>query len=148
VPKRDDAEPQGNWRCYLCRRSVEQIGTHALPVKQRAHLLPNRLTGGARRYGGAKNVFTESEWATLLEALGPELCGELSCGGEVRQKATGHCYQLCGECYEEVLSELVYVPSVMRVLRKRFHGASRVDKILLLTKGLKLGAEALAREMT
>lgn len=38
------------------------------------------------------------------------------------------------------------MPTVMRVLRERFRGASRVDKILLLTRVLTLGAEALARE--
>ena len=141
-----DTEAPEGWRCYLCQRSEREIGTHALPVKQRAHLLPNRLTGEEPRYGGPKNVFTESEWVALLDQLGSELRAELSCGDDVRRRAARHWYQLCGECHEEVLSEPVYLPSVMLVLREHFSGASRVDKILTLVRMLKLGAVALERE--
>jgi hypothetical protein len=44
------------------------------------------------------------------------------------------------------LSEPVYMPSVMEVLRSHFRGASRIQKLIVLTRILKLGAEALKRE--
>lgn len=106
-------------------------------------MLPNRLTGGQRRYGGAKNVFTDAEWEILLREVGPELQADLSTGDEVRKQAMAHCYDLCGECHEEVLSEPLYLPSVMNSLKKRFKGKTRVGKILLLARVLKLGTEAL-----
>ena len=114
-------------------------------MQQRAHLLPNRLTGGQRRYGGAKNIFTDAEWEILLRAIGPELQAEISSTDNVRKEATARYYELCGECHEEVLSEPVYLPSVMNSLKKRFKGKSRVEKILLLARVLKFGAEALER---
>ncbi|MFI5387419.1 MAG: hypothetical protein ACHQ50_15020 [Fimbriimonadales bacterium] len=82
----------------------------------------------------------------MLDALGPELRAELSCTDDLKRKAMAFCYPLCGECHEEILSEPVYLPSVMRVLREHFVGSSRVDKILLLARMLRLGAEALAHE--
>ena len=88
----------------------------SIAVRQRAHLLPNRLTGGQRRYGGAKNVFTDAEWEILLPAIGPELQAELSDPDQARKQAMAHSYDLCGECHEEVLSEPVYLPSVMNSL--------------------------------
>jgi hypothetical protein len=139
-------EARERWRCFLCDRSSSQIGVHPLPVQQRAHLLPNRLTGGQRRYGGAKNAFTEAEWDILLGAIGSELQVEFSDSDQLRKQAITHCYDLCGECHEEVLSEPIYLPCVMNSLKKRFKGRARVDKILLLAQVLKLGAEALERD--
>ena len=145
-PRRTDEE-RADWRCYLCGRNGAEIGVHPLPVKQRAHLLPNRLTGGLRRYRGVKNPFSETEWQALLRELGPELRADLGCDAcVVRETATAHCYELCGECPEEVLSEPVYLPSVMRALQKHFKGASRVDKVVVLARMLKRGAEALEPE--
>lgn len=146
-PKRRRVSPEERerWRCFLCDRSSAEIGIHPLPVQQRAHLLPNRLTGGQRRYGGAKNIFTDAEWEILLRAIGPELQAEISSTDNVRKEATARYYELCGECHEEVLSEPVYLPSVMNSLKKRFKGKSRVEKILLLARVLKFGAEALER---
>jgi len=131
------------WRCFLCDRSSAEIGPHPLPVQQSAHLLPNRLTGAQRRYGGAKNVFTDAEWKILLQAIGPELQPEFSSTDQIRKAAMALCYELCGECHEEVLSEPVYLPSVMDSLKKHFRGKSRVEKILLLARVLKLGTKAL-----
>ena len=119
---------------------------HALPVRQRAHMLPNRLTGAIKRYGGAKNAFTDEEWQALLAHIGPELDRALPGTGEIRQRAVTHSYRLCGECHEEILAEPVYLPSVMEVVAQSFRGASRVEKVLTLTRMLKLGAEALARD--
>ena len=103
-----------DWRCFLCGRSAADIGTHPLPVRQRAHLLPNRLTGHLPRYKGVKSALREPEWEALLESLGSVLQSELSCADDVRSAATSHCYELCGECHEEILSEPIYLPSVMR----------------------------------
>lgn len=144
--RRLTGEERADWRCCLCGRKAAQIGVHPLPVQQRAHLLPNRLTGGLRRYGRAKNPFSDTEWQAFLKALGPELRADLGCDAYVRETATAHCYDLCGECHEEVLSEPVYLPSVMRALQKHFRGASRVEKVVVLTRMLKRGAEALELE--
>jgi hypothetical protein len=114
-------------------------------VQQKAHLLPNRLTGGQRRYGGAKNIFTDVEWETLLQEIGSELQPQSSSPEQLRKAAMAQFYELCGECHEEVLSEPVYLPSVMDSLRKHFRGKDRVRKILLLARVLKLGTEALDR---
>ena len=135
-----------DWRCHLCDRSADEIGVHALPVRQQAHLLPNRLTGNLRRYGDVRNPLGENEWAALLKALGPTLQAELGSSQDVRNLASSHCYELCGECHEEVLSEPVYLPSVMRSLQRHFKGASRVEKPTTLTRVLQLGSEALDRE--
>ena len=135
-----------DWRCYLCGRSAQAIGDHPLPIRQKAHLLPNRLTGAIQRYNGVKNALVEAEWESLLQEIGPALREDLSAGDRVRDVATEHCYELCGECHEEVLSEPVYLPSVMAVLRKHFEGASRVKKISVLTRILALGAESLERQ--
>ena len=132
-----------DWRCYLCGRSAAEIGVHPLPVRQRAHLLPNRLTGNLLRYNGVKNRFQEDEWTALLTEFGSVLETDLGCTGDVRAIATAHCYELCGECHEEVLSEPVYLPSVMRALRNHFTGASRIEKVIALTRILQLGAAAL-----
>jgi hypothetical protein len=134
------------WRCYLCDRKADDIGDHPLPVRQQAHLLANRLTGIISRYQGVKNAFTDSEWTALLEELGPTLKHELNCDEDTRAVASLHCYELCGECHEEILSEPVYLPAVMDVLRSRFKGATRVQKLAVLTRILQLGAEALKRE--
>lgn len=132
-------------RCFLCDRTFAEIGDHPLPVIQCAHTLPNRLTGGKRRYGGAKNPFSMAEWEILLPAIAAEL--QISSGGDhARKQATDRCYDLCGECHEEVLSEPVYLPSVMNSLKMRFKGRSRVEKILLLARVIKLGTQALDRE--
>jgi hypothetical protein len=64
----------------------------------------------------------------------------------MRKQAIAHCYDLCGECHEEVLSEPIYLPCVMNALKKRFMGRARVDKILLLARVLKLGTEALEHD--
>ena len=136
----------GDWRCDLCGRKAVEIGAHPLPVRQQAHLLPNRLTGTIARYGGVKNPLSDSERAALLEKLGEALEAELGCNDNVWALASSHCYELCGECHEEILSEPVYLPSVMRVLQSRFKGASRVEKLTVLTRMLQLGAEALKRE--
>jgi len=134
-----------NWRCELCGRGKTEIGQHPLPVGQRAHLLPNRLTAAQPRYGGVKNPLSEAEWRSLVEALGPELHRAFGCSDDqLRARATHHCYLLCGECHEEVLSEPIYLPAVIEVLAKRFRGASRVQKIAVLTMMLRLGAESLA----
>ena len=135
-----------DWRCYLCGRSADEIGEHPLPVRQQAHLLPNRLTGNSPRYKGVKNSFRDNEWTAFLEELGPVLQTELRCNEDVRAIASSHCYELCGECHEEILSEPVYLPSVMEVLQSRFRGASRVQKLVVLTRILQLGAEALKRD--
>ena len=144
--RRASPEEGESWRCFLCDRSSAEIGAHPLPVQQRAHLLPNRLTGGQRRYGGAKNVLTDAEWEFLLREMEPDLQTELSSGDQVRMQATAYCYDLCGECHEEVLSEPVYLPSVMNSLKKHFKGKTRIEKILLLARVLKLGTAALERE--
>jgi hypothetical protein len=141
--RRTTADERAAWRCDLCGRGEADIGVHPLPVQQRAHLLPNRLTGAIKRYGGVKNPFTETEWTTLLHELGPDLEKALPGSDDMRLRATHHCYHLCGECHEEVLSEPVYLPSVVAVLARHFRGASRVQKVLALTRLLKLGAEAL-----
>lgn len=140
------SEQRAAWRCSLCGRNEAEIGVHPLPVQQRAHMLPNRLTGGVKRYGGVKNAFTELEWEALLAALGPEVKEALPGTDDLRLQVTNHCYHLCGECHEEVLSEPVYLPSVVQVLSKHFRGASRVEKVITLTRMLKLGAVALAKE--
>lgn len=145
--RRQTNEDRADWRCSLCDRTAAEIGVHPLPVQQRAHLLPNRLTGGLRRYGSVKNPFTDTEWQSFLNALGPELRTELGCDAHLREKVTEHCYQLCGECHEEVLSEPVYLPSVMRALRSHFKGASRVEKVVVLARMLKRGAEVLEVEV-
>jgi hypothetical protein len=134
------------WRCELCGRNTADIGAHPLPVRQQAHLLPNRLTGNIARYGGVKNPFNDNERVALLERLGETLRAELRCNGDVWASASSHCYELCGECHEEILSEPVYLPSVMQVLQSRFKGASRVEKLTVLTRMLQLGAEALKQE--
>jgi hypothetical protein len=141
--RRRTDEERADWRCYLCGRNAAEIGVHPLPVQQQAHLLPNRLAGGLRRFGGVKNPFSDTEWQAFLKALGPELRADLGCDADVRETATAHCYELCGECHEEVLSEPVYLPSVMRALQKHFKGASRVEKVVVLARMLKRGAEAL-----
>lgn len=143
--KRLSDDERAAWRCDLCGRSEGDIGVHPLPVRQRAHLLPNRLTAAEKRYGGVKNAFTAAEWETLLDALGPDLQQALPGTDELRLRAVMHCYQLCGECHEEVLSEPIYLPSVVAVLAEHFRGASRIQKVLTLTKVLRLGAEALKR---
>lgn len=134
------------WRCFLCERDSVQIGSHPLPVRQRAHVFPNRLTGGQRRYGGVKNALTEKEWEILLDAIATELVVEPTTRDELRKKAIDHCYDLCGECHEEVLSEPVYLPAVMESLKKIFRGKTRVEKILLLARALKLGTAELEHE--
>jgi len=123
--RRRTEEERAAWQCNLCGRREADIGTHPLPVQQKAHLLPNRLTGAVKRYGGAKNTFTDAEWSTLLSELGPALREALPGSDDLRLRATGHCYHLCGECHEEVLSEPVYLPSVVAVLARHFRGASR-----------------------
>src|SRR6266571_626827 len=140
------ASELADWRCYLCGRSAADIGVHPLPIRQQAHLLPNRLTGFLPRYKGVKNPFRDAEWTALLEELGSVLQVELSCTVDVRAIATSHCYELCGECHEEILSEPVYLPSVMQVLRREFTGASRVQKLVVLARILQLGAVALERK--
>ena len=134
-----------DWKCFLCGRSAADIGDHPLPVRQQAHMLPNRLTGVINRYNGVKNPFREGEWEAFLEELGNVLKTELNCNDDVRASASSHCYELCGECHEEILSEPVYLPSVMEVLRSRFQGASRVQKVAVLARMLQLGALALSR---
>ncbi len=141
--RRRTQREQESWRCELCSRTVAEIGPHPLPIQQRAHLLPNRLTGSQWRYAGAKNTFSDAEWSTLLEAIGPSLRADLDCAVDLRERAATHCYDLCGECHEEVLSEPVYLPSVLRLLQSHFKGASRVQKVLILSKVLELGAMAL-----
>src|SRR5436190_2038602 len=105
-----------DWRCYMCDCSADEIGKHPLPVRQRAHLLPNRLTGSVPRYGGVKNPFRDREWTAFLEVLGPVLQSELHCTDDIRAMASSHSYEVCGECHEEILSEPVYLPSVMEIL--------------------------------
>jgi hypothetical protein len=135
-----------DWKCDLCGRNAVEIGAHPLPVRQQAHLLPNRLTATITRYGGVKSSLNDDERATLLEKLGKTLQVELGCNDNVWAAVSTHCYELCGECHEEILSEPVYLPSVMRVLQSRFKEASRVEKLMVLTRMLQLGAEALKQE--
>lgn len=144
--KRQWSTELADWKCYLCERNAAEIGVHALPVRQQAHLLPNRLTGNIARYGGVKNPLNDNEWAALLEKLGPALEAELRCNENIRAVASAYSYELCGECHEEILSEPVYLPSVMQVLQSRFKQASRVEKLVMLTRMLQLGAEALKQE--
>jgi hypothetical protein len=146
--RRRTAEERAAWRCDLCGRGEADVGIHPLPVQQQAHLLPNRLTGAIKRYGGVKNAFTDTEWNTLLGALGPAIREALPGTDDLRLRAMNHCYHLCGECHEEVLSEPVYLPSVVAVLARHFRGASRVEKVITLTRLLELGAEALEADKT
>jgi hypothetical protein len=133
--------------CFLCGRTRTEIGDHPLPIMQRAHLLPNRLTGAKKRYGGVKNALNAVEWEALLREIGPELDMECSDTHEqLRLRASAYNHELCGECHEEVLSEPVYFPSVMKSLKKHFRNKQRIEKILLLAKVLKLGTEALDNE--
>jgi len=71
---------------------------------------------------------TEREWEDLLEAISTELPGQFSTPSELRKYAIAYCYSLCGECHEEVLSEPIYLPSVMESLKKLFSGKTRVEK--------------------
>src|SRR5437867_1810419 len=103
--RRRTSQDRAAWHCDLCGRGEADIGVHPLPVQQKAHLLPNRLTGAIKRYGGAKNTFTQAEWKTLLLGLGPDLEEALPGSDDLQLRAMGHCYHLCGECHEEVLSE-------------------------------------------
>ena len=132
--------------CFLCGRTPTEIGDHPLPIMQRAHLLPNRLTGAEKRYRGVKNPLNTVEWETLLREIGPELGIECSDTPEHRLRASDYIHELCGECHEEVLAEPVYFPSVMKSLKKHFNNKQRIEKILLLAKILKLGTEALDKE--
>ena len=75
----------------------------------------------------------------------PRVQTDLS-SGDPRKQAMVYCYDLCGECHEEILSEPVYLPSVMNSLKKHFKGKARVQKILLLARVLKLGTEVLRSE--
>ena len=78
-----------NWKCDLCGRSADEIGDHPLPVRQRAHLFPNRLTGKIHRYKGVKNSLDDNEWTVLIEELGPILRTQLHCDQNVRAGCRG-----------------------------------------------------------
>jgi hypothetical protein len=135
------------WRCLLCGRSQADIGNHSLPICQKAHILPNRLSGHSPRYGGAKNRFTEAEWSRLLDAFGAQLDIAPETDKEQAKRVAGdRAVYLCGECHEEVLSEPIYLPEVLAKLAPIFHGKSRIDKILLLSRALQLGVEALEKQ--
>lgn len=133
------------WRCPLCGRSEIEIGmNHPLPIRQEAHFIPNRLSALKPRYNGVKNRLTEDEWRVLIGALGSDLEippeAELD---EAKRLAGKKSVYLCGECHEEVLSEPIYLPAVLQKLAHYFHGKSRVEKILLLTRVIQLGVDAL-----
>jgi len=135
------------WRCPLCGRSEVEIGLHhPLPIRQRAHILPNRLSARKARYKGVKNPFNEAEWQQLLTALRHDLGIPV---GESHERAktiaSERTVLLCGECHEEILSEPIYLPKVLDKLAIHFRGKTRVEKILVLCRVLQLGVDAMER---
>ncbi len=137
---------KSDWRCKLCGRSEIEIGHHPLPIRQKAHLIPNRLSGWKPRYGGVKNAFSEAEWKEFLETYKKQFgVADAKSFQEVKTIVSEMTTDLCGECHEEVISEPIYLPEVLDKLRPHFQGKSRVQKIILMTEVLRLGADSLKR---
>ena len=132
------------WRCRLCGRSEDEIGCHPLPVRQKAHLIPNRLSGAKHRYGGVKNAFSDEEWKQFIDAhassFGVEPVESLAPTKKILSDQT---VDLCGECHEEVISEPVYLPEVLEGLAPYFRGKTRAEKVILLAEALRLGVTCL-----
>lgn len=130
--------------CAICGRGSNAIGEHPLPRLQEAHLVANRFTGAKRRYGGAKNSFSEEEWNILRKELGSQLgASEQMSLGVAKAHIAAQTYILCGECHEEVLSEPIYTHRTVSLLRDLLGTKSRIDKMVLLARALQIGVEQL-----
>ena len=135
------------WRCTLCGRTEIEVGNHPLPVKQKAHLFPNRLSGAKPRYGGVKSPFQSEEWGHFLSLYKKDFgIPDEASNDEAKSRLGKITIDLCGECHEEVLSEPIYLPAVLDKLRPYFQGKSRIEKITLMIEVIRLGATAFARD--
>lgn len=135
---------KSTWYCELCGRRENDIGKHPLPKKQKAHLIPNRLSGAKTRYRGVKNPFRPEELNQFLSHFrGSFPIPSNFSDDEAKRILNKLTTNLCGECHEEVLSEPIYLPEVLGKLKPFFRGKSRVEKVITITEVLRLGVEAL-----
>lgn len=132
--------------CSLCKRNNLSRRENQPPPMQRAHFLANRLTGHERRYKGARNVFTEQEWHTIINRLRQEfnLPADISLA-QAKKTLSTIWLPLCAECHQEVLAEPFYLPSFIEALSPYFIGKSRIEKILTLMQILQLGIKEFQR---
>lgn len=138
------------WKCEVCGRTEGELHDIAyLPQKQKAHLVANRFTGRLKRGRPAalpKRAFSSDEWQRLTEVLGSsfDLPSDKS-ENEAREHIGKQTLQMCGECHEEILSEPIYTPYMVRLFAEGTEGMSRIDRMLYLTEALKRGLEELLR---
>jgi len=135
---------QAQHKCVLCERSKDDIGNHVLPVIQKAHIVPNRLSGVKNRYGGVKNAFRKSEWKKFFRRFRDDLPINRGISAKAaRMIISNMTVILCGECHEEVLSEPIYLPKVLESLKGYFKNKTRIEKIIILTEIIRNGVKSL-----
>jgi hypothetical protein len=136
-------------RCMVCFRSESQIGSHPLPPIQGSHFLANRFSGLESRYGGAKNPLSDGEWTVLIREIGSDFeLSETIDSQEARRAIGSKTIDMCGECHEEVLSEPIYFPAVVRSLVPHFMGKTRVEKMIFLARAIKIGISQMPKAKT